>query len=379
MNIQDPQEIRRAFGQAIIDYRHGSRRKISQGELCAATCSNLNKEMAKQLYQEKLSKIERGYKQPVLPERIIVAISDYCSIPADIRDAYLNLNYKLSRTEEVAKVCVTGHGQLITSKERSEFKIYLGEYNCYFVSTESQKDKVIHGIMNITDSDKDNPSCVVRFSILDNLGKPIKSYKGQFFINIHYRAWYCILLGDNMQEVCFLMSIYTPLTINNNSFSVALAMTTSAGKKKWPTAHKMVLSRNPLSNRTLNSIKPQLKLNSNAIRITESELNDIEEAATKILASAKSPKKIAQYQAVLASINIIKQIGKKEVCYSFDEVQIMKNTAISSNIKNRAFAITAIRSKTDDRYKTKLNENMDAFFPAIEVAKKTNKEPKKSE
>ena len=142
MNIQDPQEIRRAFGQAIIDYRHGSRRKISQGELCAAICSNLNKEMAKQLYQEKLSKIERGYKQPVLPERIIVAISDYCNIPADIRDAYLNLNYKLSRTEEVAKVCVTGHGQLITSKERSEFKIYLGEYNCYFVSTESQKDKV---------------------------------------------------------------------------------------------------------------------------------------------------------------------------------------------------------------------------------------------
>lgn len=146
-------------------------------------------------------------------------------------------------------------------------------------STNSLEPKIIKGYSSFT-LDYNNSMCLVELTLYNN-GKPIKQYHGQFVFNDYYRKTYIVLIGEQKQEVCFMALNHFNSTINSNQLNMALALTTFSGSQKRPTMHRVFICRKKLNEKTLKLITPELKLNTDKITISKSNLEHLEEKMHK--------------------------------------------------------------------------------------------------
>lgn len=347
------------FGDAIKQFRLShSPQKLSQEALCRIVNNKVGESSVYRLYQKKLSRIEQGKEPIVLPAKTVEALKDLCNIPEEIVDAYLRVMKIENKTKLAPLLRVSGDGNLITEKSSNDIMGYLGEYYCYYISTEARNNAIVKSKLLIGHEvdEIDSSGCPACFMIFNGNGQEIKRYVGQFLVNTHYGAWYCILIGKEKQEMSFLIASHLKQTLGNNYFNMALALTTSAGRKKYPTVHRIVLSRKELKPRELKIVRSQLKLNSEILRISESELESLQKSVRIKLEKSKRGTEKRRLGSLLHYIDVIKTRAKKEVYYSFNESMIYKDTTSPKQEKDRGYVLSKLRGITDDLFASKIGE-----------------------
>lgn len=346
----DAELIRNKFGEAIRKYRKDQDIIISQERLCEKINKFLRKERLPTLYQELISRIELGNNKIVLPSKTVLIIAKVCNIPSECSKPYLELMNKLGdfKRRKKSQICIKEHNNLLVEPTHSEIQAYIGEYFCYFHSTNSSDPKINKGILFIS-QDYEESICSTRLLILRD-DEPIKEYHGQLLLNLHYRKAYMILLGKDKQEICFLILNHFNSTVNSNQLNMALALTTSSGSQKRATMHRMLISRKQLNDKSIKLIEPQLKLNTDKIMISESKLKRLQQ---ELMGKFSSKKEDLEQEVALECLKYIKEQCHKELYYTIDESIIYDSSRITDNKIIRSYIVSLLREYTDVEYYNK--------------------------
>lgn len=258
------------------------------------------------------------------------------------------------------KIYIPETGQLHSniSSPTSELKGYCGEYYTLFLSTDSADKRLVEGKLVISQDQTDPSLCDVHLTLYGSKRNAIKWYTGTCFINRHYRTWHCILIGQKKQEVCMLTASHFNATLHQSQFNMTLALTTSAGVQKRPTVHRLFLSRKPIPKKDRQLIQAQLMMNTDSICISEKALLDLENEIRLEIQKTNSKLKQSECQAVLAAIHKIRELGHKEAYYTIDESIIYDAETIAADKRFRGFAVSRIRSRTNNVYYNKVSQTV---------------------
>lgn len=199
----EEETARMKFGEAVKTCR--KRKSLTQDRLSRKINDQLLKGHSRQLYQEMISRLERGDSALKLAEEEVEAIQKFLELPDDIVAPLLDEIQSTARSEtgkgkDTAQIKVCEAGQLISKDTNPEFQPYIGKYHCLFISTDSSSSNLVRGLFEITIGEDDSGQCVAHMTVYDKKGKEIKWYTGPFFINIHYRTWHCILVGEKSRK-----------------------------------------------------------------------------------------------------------------------------------------------------------------------------------
>lgn len=343
--------IMRNFGLQIKEFRNSCIPKLSQDKFANMIIEKTN---IKNMRQEKISILERG-KDASLLEKEIQAIGEVCRMSDDVLESYINL-MRIKHPYKVSEVSidVKENENLWVKYNHSEFRFYEGTYYCYFHSTNAKESKIVEGRMNLSKS-QSRKNCIAKFEIIEN-GTPIKKYNGQFFINVVYSMSYCVLISEEKQEVSFLISDhYNASAKKENLFNIALVLTTSAGEKKQPTMHRMIISRKELPYETLQTICPQLKIGNEWIYISKSEMEAVEDIYMSRVKQTYDTKEINDYNNILNMIyEIQNNDSNNELYFKISEKSLYENM-ITDMEKTRQF-ISVLREHANSDYSNRVTD-----------------------
>lgn len=185
----------------------------------------------------------------------------------------------------------TSSSQIITDARSNAFRGYMGSYSIYFYTTKNE-DSIHHGIFNLQE-DPTTHQCMAdlrfRTGEKNEEGMDIeKHYIGPVYYSMSMQTIYCEIFSEEIGERCYLLFHYDFLAYQNLECRLATAITVSSGVKRLPTMHKLLLTRNELSEDTLDYLCGQLKLNSSEILISEN-------AYREFLRDPKLPNKFFEY------------------------------------------------------------------------------------
>lgn len=355
----DGQTLREKFGATVRNARKNGT-NWNQTRLADEINSLLPENYPIKFGQESISKLERGNPKLQLTEFVVRRIQDLLKLPKEIVDPLLmEIGSEVSsKVAKNAHISIREAGQIISKSSHIEFSSYFGDYYCIFNSTDSNDQKLIKGTLHITGDEAGHGQCTAYMTLYDKNNTEIKWYSGPFFINLHYRTWHCILIGQEKQEICMLTSSHFNSTIEKNLLNVALVLTTSSGAQKRPTMHRMIISREPIRKADLRLVRAQLRLNSDSITISETDLDNLQKEAEEDLQKARSKNTRAKLQAILTCIEKIKEIGKKDELYIIDESIIYDSDTIIADKHLRSFVVSKIRSCAKDKYYNKISQTV---------------------
>lgn len=169
-------------------------------------------------------------------------------------------------------------GNLTTRSDHEMFSSIYGTYHCYFWPTRSSSDGSPQcGKLTFFEEDD-----ICKASMLLATGDIDDSTGGEIFKEYHGiliagASNFCILSGVKgvaIGELSFLA--FSGFKTNNKTLACAIAevLTVSAGnRKRYPTVHRMLLSRKPLLPEHYEIIMPMICLNSSRYTILESNLH----------------------------------------------------------------------------------------------------------
>lgn len=352
------------FGSHIRAFRkrmgEKQKRTFSQEQLCNYLKTHSGwKEIEKWATQKTISRIERG-ENVMLPETLVRKFQELCEIPEDIVEKYIALSEKkeIVQGSDPSLISISEDGHLLTHASHEEFYGYFGRYHCYFHSTNSDDPRLIEGVFYIENGNGASLNCVARLEIIEN-GAVIKNYRGQFLLNNHFRSSYCILIGDEKQEVCMLIGSHFNITKGKNLLNVALVLTTSAGSQKRPTMHRMLFCRKELSSKQKSDIHALLKLNTDKISISESRLNELEAEVKTKLGRLRRESSREKMRAILDCIEHIKENADREVYYKIDESIIYDSGMFSDDVKTRSLIVSALREYSGALFYNKVSNTVE--------------------
>lgn len=153
---------------------------------------------------------------------------------------------------------------------------YLGEYHIYFLpTTPTSNNAYIHGKLFL-DTDSQTNRCNATLNIetgeIINEQKVIKTYTGNFIISERQRCAYCTLISKSLGEICMLMFKHDYLNNNPLYCTMANAITSSAGKLRHPTVHRICLCREELTEIALRHLIGELRMTDNKFFISAQNL-----------------------------------------------------------------------------------------------------------
>lgn len=166
------------------------------------------------------------------------------------------------------------HSNFIRRADAPEFQPYLGTYHIYFFPTKSSESKPIHGNLEFRPS-IDSSECNVYLSFKtgkrdQNNEEILKEYLGTACISLKMNTVYCSIKSDKIGEICYFIFSYMSILHEKLECRLAAALTSSAGENRFPTVHRMLISRKKLSDKILYYLEGQLLLNSSEILISKS-------------------------------------------------------------------------------------------------------------
>ncbi len=193
----------------------------------------------------------------------------------------LDMNEVLS-TNPKTKVTMTETDPYSASRESMElirdpkdWKIqpYLGSYYTWFFSTKDSETHLLKGRL-IFEASADKKRTLASFSFktgkTDGTGREIvKEYQGELMLSPAQYAAYCILQNDQIGEISFLTFKYNSILYEKLKHSVGMVLTSSAGLNRMPTAHRMLISAEDVSDERMEVLKGQLYMNEPDIMISE--------------------------------------------------------------------------------------------------------------
>lgn len=358
--------VLKGFGNAVRNARIAH--NWSQEQL-SKKVSKLLPQDAPRFYQKKLSRIENADPSLNLTKVEISILQKIC----DLKDADVAPLLQFFSQEEVqnprkkeeiqeskiigsSTVLLQIHmpeaSQLIFDMRSptSELSGYCGEYHSLFFSTDSNDKRLVEGLFRIEEDPSDPSLCRAHMTLYDKEHIEIKWYSGPFFINRHYRTWHCILIGHEKQEICMLTSCHFNATLCPNQFNMALALTTSSGGQKRPTAHRLFLSRTPVAPKDRALIQAQLMMNTDNICVSEDMLFTLENDMRQRLQKIRSKQKRLEYQAVLNAIDTIRHVGQKQTYYTINESIIFGSETIATEKHFRGVAVAMLRVCSNNVY-----------------------------
>lgn len=343
------------FGVAVRAARKDIGRLWNQQRCSERINAQLPKDCKTHFNQKKLSRLELGDETLHITDIEVKAIAEVLCLEDSIVSPILNeLNYRESNGKSIRPpfgIHLNEGGQIICNASHQELKAYLGSYNCVFFSTDSSVKEPVHGSLEIESGGSDNLPCIAHFKIFSKDGTPIKWYSGPFIINRHYRTWHCILIGQDKQEVCMLTASHFNATVHTNLMNIALAITTSAGTQKRPVVHRMLISRDKLSEEKLRLLTSQLRLNTDKILISDEGLHSLEDLASKIEDSLEK-------YVLEKCIALIRNEGTEVKYFRLDESLIYDTEKIDCSKEMKSWAVSQIRNYTDGEYYNKLSQTV---------------------
>ncbi len=163
---------------------------------------------------------------------------------------------------------------LVFDPDKLEFSGYLSDepFYCYFYPTISSEHSLLCGRLRFT-KNKARQRC-------DADGEAVKKlYRGPLIVSIPQRSCYCILSNLEYGEICMLNFHHRYfLTQHSLQCRLACAITTSAGENRRPTVHRMLITKNALSDADLKILKPQMRLNTRKIILPKEEVDRLIQA-----------------------------------------------------------------------------------------------------
>lgn len=166
--------------------------------------------------------------------------------------------------------------KFITDPSDIDFSGYLQNYYCYFFPTLSGENNILKGTLNLGGGNPKSNVCEASL-ILDTNQKIkddtiYKTYTGCAIISTSVHAMYVILSSPDEGEICLINFRHFFIRHRLLDCRMAEVITNAAGESHAPTVHRMLISRQEISNGHLEYIKPHLHLNSNDIFISEEDL-----------------------------------------------------------------------------------------------------------
>lgn len=201
------------------------------------------------------------------------------ALKVDVSDILsLDENITTKIENDIAKK-TTSYSPLIYRADSPAFRGYLGKYHCYFYSTISSEDNILHGRLEFEPSmSGEHCSATMRLETkkVDEHGKPIiKEYHGELIISLTMATAYCILTNEDIGEICFFQFHFIQINYEKLECRLAMVVTTCAGDNRRPTAHRMLISRKKLSKDLLYYISGQFLFNGSDITIPEENLEEL--------------------------------------------------------------------------------------------------------
>lgn len=226
---------------------------------------------------------ERGYtiKQAALSKMLsglniqILQVAQICEV-LEINISEI-LSMDKSTEVHIPKKQQTKSDQIIEDAHSSLFRGYKGKYNVYFYTTKNEN--LVHsGTFNILEDSVTN-RCMVDFRFKTGEKKEDgsdieKHYVGPIYLSQSMRAMYCELCSEEIGEKSYLLFRYDFLTYQNLECRLVTAITVSSGVKRLPTMHKLLLTRDFLSDDDLEYLSGQLKLNNSEILLSETAYHE---------------------------------------------------------------------------------------------------------
>lgn len=163
--------------------------------------------------------------------------------------------------------------------QQSKFAPVLGTWEMYYISTHpstKEKNNILHGTMNVYPAEAGY--CCVSISIDTKKGY-CKNYSGLMFGSLSTKTWYAFMKSDTdmdnkIAEFCTL--VFGDITFNQqNDCIVGVANTSSAGTKRLPTAHRIMLTRKAIDEEHLLKFYSSLLMNTSNITFAQKEIEHI--------------------------------------------------------------------------------------------------------
>lgn len=351
--------IRANFGKELKKVRKTLFPNYNQERFADKINSNLPPETDFFLDQKKVSLLETG-KNITVSKSFLTILNDLCStwgcqLDNEIVESFKSLMPKTKKVQNKTIIKIAEHENILSKPYQKIFSNYFGQYNCIFHSTDSSDPKCIKGIMEIKRDDIEN-QCKAYFEIVEDK-RIIKTYEGPFFFNTYYDMWYCILIEKKLQEICMITAKHFNTSIRDNLLNVALVITTSAGKKKRPTMHRMFITRQDINSIQEELILSQLKLNDDTIFISENELHILEQESYDRLNSCNEVDEKTLYEIIIKCIQEIKN-QPCEKFYRIDESILYDTKTISTDKSILGVAVSKIREHTNNKYYNKLSDTV---------------------
>lgn len=279
---------------------------------------------------------------------------------------YLEIDIKKILWEElsVSNVIVNhlkqdGNGineNILLDAQNPCFMPYFGDYHCYFYSTVSDEKKILTGKIKILKS-QINTGCRVELEIdtkalLEDTGEPyIKKYAGIMLISQKLDVCYCIVDNDDLGECNFIAFRYVR-KLNNLKYlgGMAAVCTVSAGSDPFPTMHRMLISRKPISDNMMEVIRGNLLLNTSRIVIREEVLTGL----------------VQQHIISENVLEIFNKCGEKYTCFEMEE-RVLRG--LKREVISPTKLIAGIRAESNgfkyNKISKKLDENVLEFLKEI--------------
>lgn len=150
---------------------------------------------------------------------------------------------------------------------------FLDTFQVYMFQTNSNEEILLHGELTIQRPlAASGASCSASLLLYtgeysnDNVPKT-KRYVGSCIASKHMKSMYCRLVDSSIGEICYLTYHHWKLIQNELECEMALALTTSSGAQRHPTAQRVFLCRQKLSSYNQNILRGQLRLNKSELII----------------------------------------------------------------------------------------------------------------
>lgn len=257
---------------------------------------NLNFIVSKGLSQNKIAKslkdkgldINQGTISKYLSGQMQIPLSfivKFCeiyniSIVNLASNTYTDINSNSENNEAkktITTAVTTNLGEnFILSPHNEAFRGYIQPYFCYFFPTLSNEEKILTGELELFSDDN---FCKATLKLRTNKvheNKPVyKYYNGYAILSKAVNSCYILLSSDEEGELNFINFRYFRLRHHLLDCRMAEVLTTGAGERHFPTIHRMLLSRLPIKEKTLQHLYPHLYLNNSKITIEERALKEL--------------------------------------------------------------------------------------------------------
>lgn len=181
---------------------------------------------------------------------------------------------------------MTSDSLFIEDPSSPVMKNYIQPYYCYYFSTVSAEnhspdaeDSILCGTFELKeDRHKKKTKAILKIDTKtknENGNINYKTYTGNAIVSLPFQSLNCIMKTDN-GEFCFMIFRYSHLGFFKQNCRLAEVLSVSSTPdKRYPVVHRMFLTREPLKDKDISLITPQLQLNYSDILIDEDNLSVI--------------------------------------------------------------------------------------------------------